>query len=140
MHESIKYQRIIGATFTTMGIVTMLFPVTCLRCCLTGKVLETALIHTSQGIYTNGALKLAMQCFGSQATLCGVLLLNCEMTKHTFKVFGLSMIPYFLFDFLAFKDGYLTLFGAVGDLIGNVVFASCSYFGYRSFSVNNKRE
>jgi hypothetical protein len=31
---------------------------------------------------------------------------------------------------LAYRAGYITLLGAVGDLIGNIVFTTLSYLGY----------
>lgn len=71
-----------------------------------------------------------MQCFGSQATLCGVLILATKFTSQSFKTFGLCILPYFVFDGLAYSRGYLTALGAVGDAAGNIVFLACSWLGY----------
>lgn len=66
-----------------------------------------------------------MQCFGSQATLCGILILSCKFTAETFKIYGLSILPYSAFDRLAWNAGALTVFGAAGDAAGNIIFAKC---------------
>ncbi|KAJ3164173.1 hypothetical protein HK101_000490 [Irineochytrium annulatum] len=77
-----------------------------------------------------GPLRVAMQCFGSQATLCGLLILSCRFTKESYRNFGLAMVPYLVFDVLAWRGGMLTNLGAIGDGIGNIVFATCCWLAY----------
>lgn len=126
LHHLKFIQRTMGSVFTGMGAVTMLFPK------------EVALLSFSkeflgdQGI--TAPLQLVMQCFGSQATLCGLLILSSEFTAQTYQTFGLAMIPYFVFDFYFWYKGSLTNFGAVGDAVGNAIFSFCCFLGYKQLS------
>jgi hypothetical protein len=63
-----------------------------------------------------------MRCFGAQATLCGILLLTTNFDQQTYKIWTCSILPFFVFDLMAYQSGYLTAFGAIGDAVGNVVF------------------
>ena len=119
-----KSQLFMGTVFTGMGLATMLFPKTTAELAFKENYLG------KEGV--TKPLKRIMQCFGSQATLCGVLILSSKFTAETFKVFGLSMIPYFAFDYLAWSSGALTPFGAIGDAVGNLIFVSCSLVGYNT--------
>eukprot|EP01032_Pedospumella_encystans_P016802 gene16802-19154_t len=111
-----------GSIFTSMGLATMIFP----------KMI-TELSFNKEFLGKDGVtppLKLAMQCFGSQASLCGLLILSSKFTSRTYRNFGLAMIPYFVFDYYFWSNGALTTFGAAGDAIGNTVFASCCFLGH----------
>jgi hypothetical protein len=126
------YQHVMGVTFTAMGLGTMMFPVSGL-----GLFIDPSIhAYCFTGNEVNPVAKLLWQCFGAQATLCGVLILSCKFTKKTFRNFGLAIIPFFAFDYLAYRAGYITLLGAVGDLIGNIVFTTLSYLGYHGKAKN----
>jgi hypothetical protein len=77
------------------------------------------------------ALKFLTRCFGAQATLCGTILLSTKMEKISFQVFAASIVPFLFFDFIAWKKDMLTLFGAVGDGIGNIIFLVGSYLAIK---------
>jgi hypothetical protein len=127
------YQRVAGTVFTGMGLVSLLFPTSVLRLSLQPSVLSSLLNVSSKGSVTiNPAAKLLFQCFGAQASLCGVLMLTCHFTKQTFKWFGVSILPFFAFNYIYWQNGMLTTFGAIGDALGNVVFCGCCYMGYYS--------
>lgn len=119
-------QRVLGTVFAGMGLATMLFPTEITSMSLHKKFLG------EQGV--TAPLKLAMQCFGSQATLCGVLILSSEFTASTYQTFGVAMIPYFVFDYYFWCSGALTTFGAAGDAMGNIVFSVCCLLGYNKLS------
>lgn len=87
--------------------------------------------RVSPSRFHRDTFRLVLQCFGSQAALCGLLILSAKFSANTFRLFGLAMIPYVAFDYLAWRMGALTPFGALGDLAGNVVFGVCCYQGYR---------
>jgi hypothetical protein len=70
-----------------------------------------------------------MRCFGSQASLCGILRLTSQFQPETYQIFGLSILPFFVFDVMAYQSGYLTKFGAIGDAIGNIIFTFASLKG-----------
>ncbi|CAK4675384.1 unnamed protein product [Aphanomyces euteiches] len=114
-------QWIMGSVFTAMGLGTMFFP---------DLVHEYCFDREFSGELTP-ALKLVLQCFGSQAALCGWTILSTKWDASSYRNFGLAMIPYFVFDAYA-AMGAITPLGALGDGLGNVIFATCCYFGYRS--------
>ena len=121
-----------------MGDATMLFPDLVLRHCIHARHHPT-IFNGSGG--SNPIPKLVMQCFGSQATLCGILILSTKWTSQSYKTFALCILPYFVFDGLAYTRGYLTALCAVGDAAGNIVFLACSWFGYHAEkSVERKLE
>jgi hypothetical protein len=119
-------QMLLGTVFTGMGLATMLFPVQITELSFTKEFLG------SDGV--TAPLKLAIQCFGSQATLCGVLILSCKFTSETFRNLGIAIIPDFLFDYNFWRVGALTSFGAAGDAAGNVIFSYCCLMGYLTTS------
>jgi hypothetical protein len=125
------FQQTMGGVFTAMGIATMMFPVTAMRLSLRKSYLGPLLINKGKGWDVHPALKFVTRCFGSQATLCGLLILTTKMNKSSFQWFGGAMIPYLIFDIMAWKQGVLTAFGALGDGLGNVIFLVCSILAYK---------
>lgn len=144
-------QQILGTTFLGMGLVTALFPSTTMKLSLKGKCLDSALevstaaaaaaagkekddkdTATSRRRKLNSAADLLTRCFGAQAVLCGTLLLTTKMHKFSFAVFGLAMIPFLVFDGIAYRRGLLTEFGAIGDAVGNFIFMACCWIGFES--------
>jgi hypothetical protein len=69
---------------------------------------------------------LLMRCFGSQAMLTSIAMAIGNWNDQSHKVWIASIIPFFFFDAMAWNNGMLTVAGAAGDAIGNVVFVSCS--------------
>ena len=114
-------QVFLGTTFTGMGLATMLFPRELLG-------LSLASIRAEQ---ISDELAFIFRCFGAQATLCGCILLSCTFTARLYRNFGLAILPFFVFDWMAWHMGFLTPFGAIGDGLGNVVFTASSILGYR---------
>ncbi len=121
-----KSQIFMGTVFTGLGLATMLFPKKAAELSFKEEFLG------KEGV--SKPLKLTMQCFGSQATLCGILILTSKFTADTFKIFGLAMIPYLAFDYYAWQTDALTPLGAIGDAVGNVIFAACSLVGYNALT------
>ena len=127
-----------GFVFTLMGIATMIFPSLVLKYSITTQFQHHCFSNNGEDI--NPIVKLLTQCFGSQATLCGVLILSTNFDTFSFKIFGMCMIPYFIFDLLAYQQGYLTEFGAIGDGVGNLIFSICSFIGYAIESKDLKKD
>jgi len=84
-------QALMGVTFTGMGLVTMFAPNFLSRLCLTPGTFE----EVAKGDSLLHPMRLAVQCFGAQATLGGVVILSSKFTKSTFKTFGLAILPFF---------------------------------------------
>ena len=135
-------QNVMGSTFLGMGLVTLCFPSTVLHLSITPESLGNLMVTSPSGTLTfaHPLLKLLMSCFGAQASLCGILLLCCKMTRKTYKVFGSAILPFFLFDYWAWKAGMLTNFGALGDLLGNSVFVTCCWLGYKEGLVSQRED
>ena len=117
-----KAQMFMGTVFTGMGLATMLFPK------VTTELSFSKTFLGKEGV--TEPVKLVMRCFGSQATLCGLLILSSDFKADTFRNFGLAIIPYFIFDIHYWRSGALTNFGAAGDAVGNIIFAACCLAGY----------
>ena len=78
--------------------------------------------------------RVLVGCFGAQATLQGILLLSCRMCKNTWLHWGLCVLPFVAFDVYACPWGpvpVLSWLRAVGDGLGNAVFLTASFLGYR---------
>jgi hypothetical protein len=116
-------QKVLGVVFTGMGLATMLFP---------GPVYELSFTKDFRGGVMTPFSKLIIQCFGSQAALCGLTALSTRWTSTSFRNFGLAMIPYFVFDAYFHYTGAITTLGAVGDGIGNIIFSYCCWVGYHN--------
>ncbi|KAJ3230047.1 hypothetical protein HDU81_004808 [Chytriomyces hyalinus] len=127
-----KYQRTMGVVFTGMGLASIVFPETALRLFLAEDAYKSILAKGGRTVIP--AARIIFQCFGAQAALCGALILSSEFTATTFKTFGLAMIPYFLFDYWAWKHNFVSTLGAVGDGVGNIIFAGGSYLGYKALT------
>lgn len=132
------YRKIIGVTFTGMGAITLLFPGTTLYYSLT----PSSYLSITKGLQPSDVIvpemKLMTQCFGAQATLGGIIILTSQFSKFTFKIFGLSMIPFYWFDYMAWSWGIISPLGAIGDAIGNTIFCVCSWMGYKTLERNHQ--
>jgi hypothetical protein len=102
-----------GAVWFAMGLATMLFP----------KVVRDFAFQQDRVPTDNVAtLDLVTRCFGAQATMCGILLSTTRMDKRAYDIWGKAVLPFFAFDYLAWKNGYITDLGAIGDAVGNLIF------------------
>ncbi|PLB51999.1 hypothetical protein P170DRAFT_95245 [Aspergillus steynii IBT 23096] len=101
----------------------------------------TSVIHlclTAAYISTDRTTLLLMRCFGAQATTCGLLLGIANMTRQSFTVFGLSMVPYLAFNAwfgLGHGKGVFTQWLWL-DFVGNVTFGLGSLYCARLLGQN----
>ncbi|KAJ3109531.1 endodeoxyribonuclease [Phlyctochytrium planicorne] len=123
-------QIVMGTTFTGMGLVTMLFPNTVAKLCFNPSFLGQQSTPAKPTTVMSPPLKLTFQCFGAQATLCGTLILVSRFEKETYLYFGAAILPFFVFDYIAWKAKAVSTIGALGDFAGNVVFVVCCYIGF----------
>jgi hypothetical protein len=126
--DSTTAQRLMGVTWLGMGAATMLFPETVTRLSVAREKLPPGRDEDGGGA-AQPALKLAIRCFGAQATMCGVLLLASKMDRRAHAIWAGALVPFFIFDYVAWKRGLLTPFGAIADAAGNVVFLLASSVG-----------
>ncbi|KAJ1555583.1 hypothetical protein HK405_000019 [Cladochytrium tenue] len=127
-----------GGTFTAMGLVTLLLPETTMRLSLHPTALASlsdAVTTTTTTTAIKPAARLLMQCFGAQATLCGLVLLTAELPRRAFVAFAAGVVPFFAFDWWAWRRArFLTAAGAAGDALGNVVFVGLSWTAVRALA------
>ncbi len=105
---------LMAAVFTSMALPCLTHPDLIARVCLTGGALTPR-------------ERLLLRCFGSQALLTGVAIGVGRWDARAYRVWAATILPFFAFDAAAFRAGFLTTVGAVGDAAGNVVFLALSY-------------
>ena len=108
-----------SAVFCSMALPCMLCP---------GWVIKLGFTEKMQPRDEHEAARteLMMRCFGSQAMLSGIAMSVGEWKPVAYKVWIGGILPFFVFDFVAWKKGYINSLGAVFDAIGNVIFVTCS--------------
>ncbi len=119
----------------------MLFPRQLLKLSLPKQLLDTGNLPAASGspphtdIVDGGGggpsdLPVFMfRCFGAQAVMTGLLLSVATFDRQAYKVVFASILPFFVFDVAAWRAGYLTDLGALGDAGGNIVFTVASALG-----------
>jgi len=72
-----------------------------------------------------------MACFGAQACLAALFATFSRFTRITFLVFGLALLPFFVFDYWFTRiNPVMNSFGAI-DLVGNAIMLALSIMGWR---------
>ena len=114
---------------TPKGAMAALFCGMALPCLLRPELVLRLAIAPRLQPATPPARELAnllMRCFGAQAMLSGVAIAAGAWSPASHRAWVGAILPFFAFDALAYREGMLTPFGAVGDALGNVVFVACS--------------
>jgi hypothetical protein len=74
-----------------------------------------------------------MAAFGAQAMIAGLFAMTAQFTRLTFLAYGIGLLPFFAFDFyFYFVTPVLTLIGAGGDFVGNVIMIGMCWLGWRN--------
>jgi hypothetical protein len=105
---------VMSIIFSSMAIPCMTHPDLIARFCFTGGALTPR-------------ERLLLRCFGSQALLTGVSIGIGKWDARAYQIWSASIVPFFLFDALAYSGGFLTSLGAIGDALGNVAFIGLSF-------------
>ncbi|KAL4756253.1 uncharacterized protein BDW70DRAFT_164659 [Aspergillus foveolatus] len=82
-----RLQRGMALAYAGLGAWCLLHPASAMR-----------LSFNAEHVTTDRASLLLMQCFGAQATTCGMLLGVANMSRTSFTVFSLAMVPYIVFN------------------------------------------
>jgi len=121
------YQYAIAAVFFTLGGWCLFAP---------AHMLDTVLLAEyrrgdgdGQG-YDRLTLLLAA-CFGAQACLAGLFASFATWRPITFTVFGVALLPFFIFNW--WTTSYAPIFGSLGliDLAGNAAMLGFCFLGWR---------
>ncbi|MEO9130993.1 MAG: hypothetical protein ABI240_07270 [Sphingomonas sp.] len=76
-------------------------------------------------------LPFVVACFGSQAVLSGLFAAFTRFTRTTFLAYGISLLPFFVFDWwFTLVDPVFTTVGWL-DAVGNVVMLGLCVVGFR---------
>lgn len=114
--------RVMGGLWAVMGSVCLLAPNPVLKLCTHTRVLPA-------GEEPSALTSFVFRCFGSQALVVGLLLSTATLDARAYRLFGASILPFVVFDVLAYHYEYLNAFGALGDGAGNAVFLLGSAMG-----------
>ena len=111
-------KKVLGIAYMSLGLATMLLP---------DAMIELSVTDPAQG---NSLTRLIFQCFGLQATLCGLVAYASEFKRSTYIVLGLAILPVFIFDYwFVAIDPVMTPFGGIADGIFNVIFVTMCAIG-----------
>jgi len=106
-----------GLIWLAMGLGTMALPKLVVKTCFNADKIP----QDNQNTF-----ELVLCCFGAQAVMCGLALSVGKFDKHAYGVWGKAVLPFFLFDYMAWNKGYITDLGAIGDALGNIAFTFLS--------------
>lgn len=108
-----------GGAYLALGLATMLAP---------NLMIAIALTDPAQA---NAVTRLIFQCFGLQASLCGLVILLARFGRLTYAVFGAAMLPILVFDYwFSAIDPVLTFNGAAIDAVFNLIFIALCAVGF----------
>lgn len=134
MSAKVWPMRAIGGIWITMAMPCLFAPESVLRLCMREEARAAATKRKNSDADDDdddgrGTERLLMRCFGAQAAVCALLLCTARLDQRGYKIFGAAMLPFFCFDWMAYRAGYLNKLGALGDLAGNVAFVALSAIG-----------
>ncbi|MEP3420225.1 MAG: hypothetical protein ABJN35_00695 [Erythrobacter sp.] len=114
-------QSLIAFVFLTLGGWALFAP---------GNVIDLAV---SEAYRENTFLtRFIMACFGSQAVLFGIMALIVPWSSRAFAVFGVLLIPFFVFNYyFHYEIPVLTTIGML-DFAGNAVMFALAILGWRA--------
>jgi len=113
-------QRLIAVVFIGLGGWCLLLP---------SMVADMTLTPAYRG--DDPVIPILVGCFGAQAVLAGLFAAFARFTRVTFLVYGVALLPFFVFDwwFFAMKpvfNGFILL-----DLVGNLIMLALCFVGWR---------
>ncbi len=74
----------------------------------------------------------AVGCFGAQAMISGLFAAFTNFTRTTFLVYGIALLPFFVFDYWFFAVVPIFTVVALLDAVGNVVMLVLCVMGWRA--------
>ena len=75
--------------------------------------------------------KFTMACFGAQACLFAVVAFTAIFTRRTFIAYGLTLLPFFVFNYyFYFEVPLLTEVGLL-DFVGNAIMLALCWHGWK---------
>lgn len=118
-----RIQYVIAAVFLLLGAWCLIAP---------ANVLELGArpeYHSSEPL-----LLLMLAAFGAQAMLAGLFAAFSVFTRTTFLVFGIALLPFFVFDYWYYAVEPLFNETIIIDAIGNIIMLAMCWRGYTLLS------
>lgn len=113
-------QWLLAAVFLILGGWCLLAP---------GSVLQLAIQPAYRS--SDPIVPVLIGAFGAQAVLGGLFIGFSHFTSRTFLIFGLALLPFFLFDYYFYAiEPMLTVIGLL-DAVGNVVMLLLCWLGWK---------
>ena len=117
---SLAIQRGIAAVFLILGGWCLLLP-------------QSVLDLTVRPEWHSGdrIVPILVAAFGAQAVIAGLFAWTARFTRTTFLVYGIALLPFFLFDYWAFAVARMITPLGLLDALGNAVMLGLYYLGWR---------
>ena len=120
-------QSIIALVFLGLGGWALFAP---------SHVIEVALTEAYRD--TSFIMRFTMACFGAQAVMFGVMALVVKWHAKAFSVFGIVLIPFFVFNwYFHYELPVLTSIGML-DFAGNLIMLIACVVGWRAASLDEQ--
>jgi hypothetical protein len=113
-------QRLIAAVFIGLGGWCLVLP---------GMVADLTLTPAFRG--DDPVIPILVGCFGAQAVLAGLFAAFSRFTRTTFLVYGLALLPFFVFDFWFYAVKPVFIGFILLDLAGNLIMLALCFVGWR---------
>ena len=69
--------------------------------------------------------------FGAQAVIAGLFAWTARFTRTTFLVYGIALLPFFVFDYWAYAVARMITPLGLLDAVGNLIMLVLCYMGWR---------
>lgn len=117
---SLAIQRGIAAVFLILGGWCLLLP-------------QSVLDLTVRPEWHSGdpIVPILVAAFGAQAVIAGLFAWTARFTRTTFLVYGIALLPFFLFDYWAFAVARMITPLGLLDALGNAIMLGLCYLGWR---------
>ena len=113
-------QYLIAAVFLVLGAWCLIAPQSVLDLSLRAEYRSSAAI-----------IPIALACFGAQAMIAGLFAATAIFTRRTFLVYGIALLPFFLFDYYFYAVRPVFNEVILIDAAGNAIMLALCWIGWR---------
>lgn len=117
--EALLLQRVLAAVFVGLGSWCLLHPASVIELTVRPEQVSLDLLPT-----------VAVGAFGAQAILAGLFAASARFTSNSFLLYGVALLPFFVFDWWFYFARPLFNGLILLDVIGNVIMLAVCARGY----------